>query len=410
MTAAGSLANPQARRPRDVRLDLARGLTMLIIFVAHVPGNPWSDYIPARMGFSSGAETFVLCSGLASGLAFGGVYARQGWAAGNSRIARRVMQLWAIQIVAFAAFATLMLGLDQVLGSSVLEQRYALAGLVATLPDRLIALATLRYVPIFFDILPLYIVLLAATPLVVWLAGRSRRGLVVVMLSLWALAQMGQINLPAHPDTGAGWYFNPLAWQLLFFAGFGMTAGWFAVPARTPLRMALALGIIVISVPLTFWPFHQAFPALGAINHAIYPADAITRLHPLRLVHTLALAWLFATVLDSHRAALARWADTPVGKPLLMIGQQALPTFIAGIVLSALAGIVLDVAGQGAAVAAAVNLAGIALLVLVAHAARALKHAARALKQPAHQQPAQPRDPVAHPDTPRSSHHAPLQN
>lgn len=378
------------RKPRDLRLDLARGLTMLIIFVAHVPANAWAEYIPARMGFSSGAEAFVLCSGLASGLAFGGVYARKGWGAGNGRIAHRVVQLWMIQILAFCGFAVLLLGLDRVLGGAALEQRYALSSVIAAPAEMLAALATLRYVPIYFDILPLYILLLAATPLVVLLARVSPWLVLSLSAGLWLLAQTGFPHLPANPQTGASWYFNPLAWQLLFFGGFGVTAGWFPVPRRTPLRMALALGVVLGSVPLTFWAFHDAVPALHDLYVAIYPADAITRLHPLRLLHVLALAWLFAMLLEPHGAALAH----KFFAPLVAVGQQALPTFIAGVFLSALAGVVLDLAGRGALAVTLVNLAGMACLVLVAYAARAIKRPV-------------PRAATPLPDLPASSIHIP---
>lgn len=359
----------RVRKPRDPRLDLARGLTMLIIFVAHVPANAWADFIPARMGFSSGAETFVLCSGLASGLAFGGVYARKGWRDGNLRIARRVGQLWLIQVLAFAAFAALMLGLDRVLSGDALQQRYALSGLVAAPVEMLAALATLRYVPVYFDILPLYMVLLAAVPLVVMLARISPRLLFGVSFGLWLLAQTGQFNLPANPDTGASWYFNPLAWQFLFFTGFAVTAGWFPVPARTPARMALAFAIILGSVPLTFWPIHDAFPWLRDLYTAIYPANAITILHPLRLIHVLTLGWLFAVLLKDHGEALSG----RLFRPLVAVGQQALSTFIAGVFLSALAGVALDLMGYGTLALALVNLSGMLALVLVAYAARAIK-------------------------------------
>ena len=77
------------KRPRDERLDLFRGLTMLIIFVAHVPANSWNAWIPARFGFSSGAELFVFCSGFASALAFGATFVRRGWWLGTARILQR---------------------------------------------------------------------------------------------------------------------------------------------------------------------------------------------------------------------------------------------------------------------------------------------------------------------------------
>ena len=78
---------------RDPRLDFFRGLTMLIIFIAHVPANSWNAFIPARFGFSSGAELFVFCSGFASALAFGGSFLRRGWALGAARILQRIWQI-----------------------------------------------------------------------------------------------------------------------------------------------------------------------------------------------------------------------------------------------------------------------------------------------------------------------------
>src|SRR6516165_11275811 len=94
-------------RDRDLRLDVFRGLAMLIIFVAHVPGNSWADYIPARFGFSSAAEMFVFCSGCASAIAFGSVFARRGWAIGTIRIAYRIWQLYWAHIGLFLVLVTI---------------------------------------------------------------------------------------------------------------------------------------------------------------------------------------------------------------------------------------------------------------------------------------------------------------
>lgn len=380
MTTPAAISAAPHSRHRDLRLDLARGLTMLIIFVAHLPANPWADFIPARMGFSSGAEAFVLCSGLASGMAFGGVFRRQGWRAGTVRIGRRVRQLWLVQIAAFAAFAALMLLVDAALGGLVYQQRYNLSEVTARPLETMLAVASLRQVPVFFDILPLYMVLLAATPLLMALAGWSPRLVLALSGLLWLAVQIAALNAPAHPLVDVGWYFNPLAWQFLFFIGYGVTSGWLSVPAPTRTNIAIAAGIIVISIPLTFWGAHAVWPALGDVYVAIYPDHAITMLHPLRLVHVLALGWLFAMLLHQHGATLAR----PVFAPLVMVGQQALSTFIAGIFLSALGGVILDQLGRVPWRVATVNLAGMLALLLVALVARRLK--ARIVK-PARQAP-----------------------
>jgi hypothetical protein len=357
------------RSVRDGRIDLARGLTMLFIFIAHVPDNLWADFIPARMGYSSGAEAFVLCSGIACGLAFGGTYRRDGFAAGTRRILRRIRELWLMQIASFVAFVLLMLSIDGRLGGTTYRDRYDL-GFPAGQPlEAMLGLITLRYTPGYFDILPLYIVLLAMTPLMVALAGRSRAAVLAVSAGLWLFAQARLIELPALPSGERSWYFDPLAWQFLFFLGFGASSGWFKPPAATPARLAAAAFVVLGSFVVTFWGFHALFPVLDEIYQASYPADAITHLHPLRLIHALALGWLFAVLLAPSRTALDQTWLTPLHR----VGQQALSTFVAGVFLSALAGVALDTLGRNAAPTALVNVAGVSLLVAVAYMARALK-------------------------------------
>jgi hypothetical protein len=363
--------NVRISRKRDARLDLARGLTMLIIFVAHVPANVWADFIPARMGFSSGAEAFVLCSGLACGVAFGGVFRRDGWMAGTRRILRRVAQLWVAQLVAFAGFAIVLLLVDHALGGHLYRQRYGLDFFASQPVAALVSAATLTYVPAFFDILPLYIVLLAAIPLVAPLARRAPSLVLAMSAALWLTVQIWPLNLPSHPFTQAVWYFDPFAWQFLFFIGFGVTAGWWQAPSPTPRLLALGAAFIAACVPLTFWGAHEMWPALGSLYRQIYPSEAITTLHPLRLIHALALAWVFAALLASRKHVL----QAGVLKPLVIVGQQSLTTFLTGIFLSALAGVALDLAGRDAFTVTFVNLAGMCALVGASYAARAIKAA-----------------------------------
>ena len=63
---------------------------MFIIFIAHVPWNWWTLWIPARFGFSDATEIFVFCSGMASALAFGKTFDVYGWGIGAARVVRRM--------------------------------------------------------------------------------------------------------------------------------------------------------------------------------------------------------------------------------------------------------------------------------------------------------------------------------
>ena len=86
------VAAPVKASTRDPRLDFFRGIAMFIILIAHIPGNKWNSWIPARFGFSDATEIFVFCSGMASAIAFGACYARQGWLMGSARVIFRVWQ------------------------------------------------------------------------------------------------------------------------------------------------------------------------------------------------------------------------------------------------------------------------------------------------------------------------------
>lgn len=57
---------------RDARLDMFRGLALLMIFINHVPGTAWENFTSRNFGFSDAAEAFVFMSGVAAGLAYTG--------------------------------------------------------------------------------------------------------------------------------------------------------------------------------------------------------------------------------------------------------------------------------------------------------------------------------------------------
>ena len=67
-TLRAAVAAPAAGR--DPRLDVLRGLSLVMIFINHVPGNVYEKFTSRNFGFSDAAEGFVLMSGIAAGLAY----------------------------------------------------------------------------------------------------------------------------------------------------------------------------------------------------------------------------------------------------------------------------------------------------------------------------------------------------
>ena len=350
-----------AKRPRDERLDLFRGLTMLIIFVAHLPENSWNAWIPARFGFSSGAELFVFCSGIASALAFGSVFTRRGWRLGTARITYRIWQVYWAQIGLVMALIALAAALDRIFGLAVLAQQFQ--PLLADPENALLGLATLTWQPDYLDILPMYLVILALVP-VMMLARRLHAALpFLIAAALYAAVWATGLNLSGNPWNGAGWFLNPFAWQFIFFIGFFIAMKWLPVPRLGDRRLMMAAALfILISVPLSFWGILEHWPLAQAARDLVIPASEKTDLHILRVLHFLALAYLALSFIEPWRDRLDRGA----GHLLILIGRQSLACFLASVVLARLLGTVADMEGRSELVVALLNLTGFALILAAA--------------------------------------------
>lgn len=335
---------------------------MLIIFIAHVPANSWNAWIPARFGFSSGAELFVFCSGFASALAFGGVFVRRGWWLGTARILHRLWQIYWAQIGLVVALVALAAALDLGLGRTDLGAQFG--PLISDPARALLGLVTLGWQPDYLDILPMYLVILALVP--VAMALRTLHPALPFALAglLYVLAWVEGLNLTGNPWTGAGWFLNPFAWQAIFFLGFFIAMRWLPLPRLRDRRLLAAAGLFVaLSVPLSFWGILDFWPEAQALRDLLLTASSEkTDLHPLRILHFLALAYLVLSLIEPRRSRL----DQGVGHLLIVIGRQSLACFLASLVLARLAATLADMVGRDELVVALVNLAGFAAILATA--------------------------------------------
>ncbi|MBN8942828.1 MAG: OpgC domain-containing protein [Rhizobiales bacterium] len=349
---------------------------MLIIFIAHTPDNPWLAWIPARFGFSSATELFIFGSGFASAIAFGRTFFTAGFWNGTLKISRRMWQIYWAHLCLFVVLAGITV-LAAPPGSHAMQ---ALAYVVSAPAQAIGGLVTLSYVPMLLDILPLYIVVLALVP--VMIAGHRLHPVVPFALSaaLYLATWTFGLAMPGRPDNGQPWFFNPFAWQLCFFLGFAIGLGWWTPPAlNRPRLVALAAAIVILSVPFNFWAFTDHLPWLVDIQVATLPLNTWTNLHPVRLIHFLALAYLTLSLLERARFLL----DTELAKVLTLVGTQSLPAFLACTALAWIGGIALDIWGRDAGTVALVNLAGLAGVVAAAWISRFYKSEPWAKPKPA---------------------------
>jgi hypothetical protein len=348
---------------RDPRLDFFRGSAMFIIFIAHCRGNFLWDYIPARFGLSDAADMFVFLSGMAASIAFGGTFLRQGMIMGTARILHRCWQLLIAHLGLFFTVAMVVTAGTRWWGDTDYVEVLNLQRFFSDTSGSLVGLFTLTYVPHYFDILPLYIVVLAMVPIAMLLARINPLLVPVVSLALYVATNALGLNLAANADEQAQWYFNPLAWQLIFFTGFSLGRGWLAVPLDSrPLLwgsiVILAAGL-AISLPIVFTNVMW----IDALRVWIMEHSDKTNLDLLQYAHFLASAYVAVVILKGREAILL----APPLRPFVKCGQQALAVFLSGMVLSHIGGMVFDHLGTDAGIQIAVNGVSFALLFAIAY-------------------------------------------
>ncbi|MGX9355557.1 OpgC family protein [Roseobacteraceae bacterium S113] len=382
-SAAPARATPGATT-RDPRLDFFRGIAMFIILIAHVPNDWLALWIPARFGFSDATETFVFCSGMASAIAFGRVFSQQGLAMGTARVGFRVWQVYWAHIGLFFAIAATMVALNAALpdGRDYVGQ-LNLYPFFKDPQTNLLGLLTLTYVPNYFDILPMYLVILALMPAMIALA-RLHVGLAVLAsLTLWLGATIGGWHLPAEPWSERAWFFNPFAWQVVFFTGFGFMAGWFPAPPVNRTLFWIAVAIIVASLPFAYFRLFNALPWALEIRRDLGPLINKTDFGVLRYVHFLAtayVAWVLvgpkgANLLPRDTRGLVSRAWQGTLAVIMKVGQQSLAVFIASMFLARLLGVLFDQVGRTHLTMLWVNLLGFAGIIAVAYGAAWFKSA-----------------------------------
>jgi hypothetical protein len=387
---------PRAATParvRDLRLDFFRGLAMFIILMAHTPGNFLTSWIPARWGFSDATEIFVFCSGMASAIAFGRGYDSVGWRLGTARVGFRVWQVYWAHVGLF--FATLALtvaltnsgfGTRNYWGQLNLWPMFVESDKWAN-PDILLSFMTLRYVPNYFDILPMYMIVLMLMPIIMALANVNKWLVGAFILTVWLFAQrklldnlgLSQfyIGFPAEPWTDRPWFFNPFGWQLVFFTGFAFMRGWLPKPPVNKTLILFAAFLVIANIPLSNIGVREfGFDWARDIRGVIKPLIDKSSFGILRYVHFLALAylcWVAAgdkgdNLLPRGNGTLSNVWETCLAI-ILKVGQQSLAVFVVSMFTARLMGFVMDITGRDTVTVLMVNLAGTCVLVATAYGA-----------------------------------------
>jgi len=315
------------RTPNQV--DFWRGFALITIFINHVPGLVFERFTYRNVSSSDSAELFVFLAGWA-------VYTVVERFPVPVTTFRLVLRLGARGVVIYVAQIVItVLALAMIAAAAyflelqpILEWHNAAAVFEDPVPAH-IGLVLLTHQLGYFNILPLYVVLMLGAPFMALVHRVAPALLLPLSGALYAATLIFEVNWPTWPVEGR-WFLDPFAWQFIFVLGFsaGMPRGpgafvrrhirWFRWPA---------LLIVLISAWMTFFeipvdPFKVPEPRLFFVFDKTF-------LSPPRLIQFLALATLFAGSFNH----IQRWL-APVASYCCMLGRNGLNVFCVGSLLS----------------------------------------------------------------------------
>jgi len=224
---------PATTSQRDLRLDLFRGLALWLIFLDHVPNNIVAWFTIRNYGFSDATEIFIFISGYTAAFVYGRAMVERGFIVAGARILKRSWQIYVAHVFLFSIYIAEIAYVASSFDNPLYAEEMNALDFLKTPDVTIIQALLLKFKPANMDVLPLYIVLLMAFPLVLWLLIRNASVAIALSVALYVLTWEFGWNLESWPN--GHWYFNPFAWQLLFVFG-----AWCALGGATRLAPAFA--------------------------------------------------------------------------------------------------------------------------------------------------------------------------
>lgn len=356
------MAEPVAQR--DLRLDFFRGLSLILIFIDHIPYNILSYFTLQSIVFFDAAEVFIFISGFTAAFVYGRRLVTRGAIYATAQVWRRAWQLYVAHVFLFVLFIAEVSYTAATFKNPMYTEEMRIASFLDEPYLAVIKALTLQFQPALLDILPTYIVLLLVFPVVLF--GLRRHWLLVLIpsLLLYLSVQIFDITVPTYP-TGV-WFFNPLAWQFLFVSGAVLASlaaqGSRLVRIPRTLHIAAAILFTVALVVRLTWTIHGLWdPCPALFLKELWPAGK-SNLSPVRLLPFFALVVLVAANVPRS----ARFLRAALAKPLLACGRHSLEIFCLGILLSALGHFALSEYGYDIPLQLAVNAGGIVVMIVTA--------------------------------------------
>lgn len=342
-----------------------RGLALVFIYIDHIPFDRLSHFTLRNFGYTNAADIFVLLAGVSFALAYAARFDTLGLRAVLGRITRRILTIYIAHIL------VLILGLIfliEVNRDAPLDLFSTASGPVwagLSPPEAITMSVTLEYQPPYFDILPLYVVLLLMAIPILLLARIHWSLAFAASLAIWFAAEFYGLNFPST-RSAAGWYFNPLSWQIVFIAGLCIgLASLNRVPIPNIPWLPLACGLYLLAALVMAAPWRRYGIPMDYCNFEVPPLlnSSVDRQTPWRFLNTLAWVVLVARYIPRD----AGWLTHPLAQVVTRMGRHSLVVFCVGVLLALAARVLLACASNGWLVEIALDIGGTGVLALTAY-------------------------------------------
>lgn len=355
---------PAIQPERDLRLDLFRGIALWFIYLDHIPSNIVAWITVRNYGFSDATEIFIFVSGFTAAFVYGRAMRDYGFVVSSARILKRAWQIYVAHIFLFVIYMGQIAYVARGFQNPLYAEEMNILEFLQQPDVTLVQALLLKFKPVNMDVLPLYIVLMACFPPVLWLLLRNAVLALALSLLVYILAWEFGWNLPAYPS--GSWFFNPFAWQLLFVFGAWCALGgaerlrWLT---RSRITLAIAIAYLVFAFFITLtWHIPRLAPLVPKwLGELLYPIDK-TNLDVLRFAHFLALAAVTVYFIPRDWPYLqSQWL-----RPAILCGQHSLEIFCLGVFLAFAAHFAKVEISPGIPMQIVVSVLGILIMVSVA--------------------------------------------
>src|SRR5271169_4702752 len=243
---------------RDLRLDLFRGLALWLIFLDHIPSNLVAWITIRNYGFSDATEIFVFVSGYTAAFVYGKEMRERGFVIAGAHILRRAWQIYVAHVFLFAIYLAEITYIATSFENPLYAEEMNILDFLKQPDVTIVQALLLKFKPVNMDVLPLYIALLLLFPPMLWMLLRQPGFALAGSALVYVLAWNFDWNLPAYPN--GVWFFNPLAWQLLFVFGAWCALGGaqrLSPVLRSPIVLGIAIAYLVFAFAITLTWYYE---------------------------------------------------------------------------------------------------------------------------------------------------------